>query len=177
MSTIDSDADPSALYEPSKSAEGVEKTFVLDGQQRIQTLHALFCGGIATPDGKTAEAYFDVTAGAAEIDGGDLLHRVQFLHDPPHLPLYRIRNLQEADAQKEAATIADNINDKPEAMLGQETTDTRKVREKRVRRNIAHLTSLHELDILRTIHSTNSGPASLRLTPSSRTNASFPPVK
>src|ERR1039458_5353158 len=78
MTTIDRDVELSTLYEPSKTPAGVDKTFVLDGQQRIQTLHALFCGGVVTAEGAVAEAYFDVTAGAAEINGGDLLHQVQF---------------------------------------------------------------------------------------------------
>src|SRR5437899_11744485 len=38
MHVIERDAELSTLYDPDKSAQGVEKTFVLDGQQRIQTL-------------------------------------------------------------------------------------------------------------------------------------------
>jgi hypothetical protein len=142
MTTIDRDVELSTLYEPSKTPAGVDKTFVLDGQQRIQTLHALFCGGVATPEGGVAEAYFDVTAGAAEINGGDLLHQVQFSPTPLTLPFYRIRNLQEVDAQKESASIADDLNDKLDPILTTESAEARKAREKLVRKNIAQLTSL-----------------------------------
>jgi len=42
MSVVDPDADLSQLYDLPKSAAGVEKVFVLDGQQRLQTLHSIF---------------------------------------------------------------------------------------------------------------------------------------
>src|SRR5229473_1189849 len=51
MTNIDWDADLHLLYDSSKSSEGVEKTFVLDGQQRLQTLFALFNGTINDADG------------------------------------------------------------------------------------------------------------------------------
>src|SRR5438105_6247706 len=53
MTNIDWDADLHLLYDSSKSSEGVEKTFVLDGQQRLQTLFALFNGTINDADGKS----------------------------------------------------------------------------------------------------------------------------
>src|SRR5437667_9716645 len=39
MEMIDRDAELSALYDKPRSADGVEKTFILDGQQRLQTLY------------------------------------------------------------------------------------------------------------------------------------------
>ena len=144
MPVIDRDVELSTLYDSAKSAEGVEKTFVLDGQQRIQTLHAIFCGGLLGPTGQKAEAYFDVTAGATEINGGDLLHKLEFSETVLPLPSYRIRNLLETDSQKDAATIADELNDKLDAILS-ESAEARKAREKRVRRNMSQLSSLlHE---------------------------------
>src|SRR5437868_12085668 len=46
MPLINPDADLSEFYDSAKSALGVEKVFVLDGQQRLQTLHCVFRGGI-----------------------------------------------------------------------------------------------------------------------------------
>jgi hypothetical protein len=141
MPVIDRDIELSTLYDAAKSAEGVEKTFVLDGQQRIQTLHAIFCGGILGPTGRKAEAYFDVTAGGTEINGGDLLYKIQFSETPLILPAYRICNMLELDSQKDAASIADDLNDKLDALLS-ESAESRKAREKRVRRNMSQLSSL-----------------------------------
>ena len=42
MDRIEWDADLSDFYQPNMSKKGVEKVFVLDGQQRLQTLLALF---------------------------------------------------------------------------------------------------------------------------------------
>src|SRR2546422_8798939 len=47
MDTVDWDADLSDYYDKIKSKQDVEKTFVLDGQQRLQTLYALFKVGIS----------------------------------------------------------------------------------------------------------------------------------
>ena len=52
MPCIDWDADLHDLYNEQKSEAGIEKTFVLDGQQRLQTLYALFNGQIAGGDAK-----------------------------------------------------------------------------------------------------------------------------
>ena len=45
------DADLSDSYEPNVSKQGIEKVFVLDGQQRLQTLYAIFFGANGAPDG------------------------------------------------------------------------------------------------------------------------------
>ena len=60
MSVVDPEVDLSTLYDLNKSADGVEKVFVLDGQQRLQSMHSLFRGGM-TSAGGALEAYFDVT--------------------------------------------------------------------------------------------------------------------
>src|SRR5262245_45205192 len=65
MEQVAWDCDLSDLYEPNISKEGREKVFVLDGQQRLQTLFAIFFGAITSPDNKHAEAYFDITSGIA----------------------------------------------------------------------------------------------------------------
>jgi len=78
MPAIDFDADLSALYDMNRSAAGIEKIFVLDGQQRLQTLHAIFRGGVRDDSGVIEEAYFDITAGDVEVDNGDILHKLTF---------------------------------------------------------------------------------------------------
>jgi uncharacterized protein with ParB-like and HNH nuclease domain len=77
MDQVSWDVDLSDYYDPNVSKEGVEKVFVLDGQQRIQTLYAIFAGAITSPDNKRAEAYFDATSGTAPDELG-LLHRLKF---------------------------------------------------------------------------------------------------
>jgi hypothetical protein len=140
MEIIDRDADLSSRYDQAKSAAGVEKTFVLDGQQRLQTLYALFCGGVTAPDGQVREAYFDATAGAQEINDGDLKYQLVF-SPSLEIPHYRIRNLMERDAIKDAAMIGDDLNDALAAALPMALDDQR-ARERRVRSNIARLRSL-----------------------------------
>jgi hypothetical protein len=59
---VERDVDLHKLYDQAKSEEGVEKVFVLDGQQRLQTLFAIFSGGVT--DGTTQrDAWIDVLSG------------------------------------------------------------------------------------------------------------------
>src|SRR5258708_33151547 len=51
MSSVEWDADLSAFYEKAKSAHGFAKVFVLDGQQRLQSLFAIFIGARKSSDG------------------------------------------------------------------------------------------------------------------------------
>lgn len=144
MSVIDADAELSALYDMAKSAAGVEKVFVLDGQQRLQTLHAIFRGGVRV-GGLVAEAYCDVTDGDGEVESGDLLHRLSFVSERPPLPLFRIRDFAERYASSNPLTVADDINDALETQLA-ETPDQRRQRERRVRSNLQQLHSILHLD-------------------------------
>src|SRR5215468_5797350 len=66
MQSIDREADLSDLYDSAKSVSDVEKVFVLDGQQRLQTLYAIFRGTMLDPHEKVREAYLDVTQGRKE---------------------------------------------------------------------------------------------------------------
>lgn len=141
MTALEWDCDLSSLYDKAKSAEGVEKTFVLDGQQRLQSLHAIFRGGIQQEDGALAEAYFDVTAGDTEIDGSDLRYKLVFSSKPPALPVFRIRDLSEKHAGTNALALADDLNDLLEGKL-QEDSEQRKRRERRVRTNLQQLDSI-----------------------------------
>src|SRR3954471_18696820 len=89
MGQVAWDADLSDNYDPNISKLGVEKTFVLDGQQRLQTLYAIFFGAVTSPQNERAEAYFDITSGSA-VDERGLLHKVQFSTSPLPLPWYRV---------------------------------------------------------------------------------------
>jgi hypothetical protein len=141
MDVVDRDADLSRLYVPSKSAAGIEKTFVLDGQQRLQTLYALFRGAILDPHDVALEAYVDVTEGGTEIEGTDMLYRTRFSAAPLELPFYRLRHLTERDAQRDALSIADDLN---EALVATQpaTGDPLRQREKQVRKNMSQLRAL-----------------------------------
>jgi hypothetical protein len=141
MQEVEWDADLSDYYDKTRSAAGVEKVFVLDGQQRLQTLVALFNGAIKANDGKSdLEAYFNVASGNVMHDG-ELLYPIQFHAAPQLLPLYRLRNLMTTDAQKNASTLAEDVN---EALDGQltEDADERKKRQRRVRENMQQLVTL-----------------------------------
>lgn len=147
MDEVAWDADLSDFYEPNMSKKGIEKVFVLDGQQRLQTLYAIFFGAITSPDNKRAEAYFDVASGIAPDERG-LMFNLQFSTEPLDLPWYRVADAIGKDDQKNAEEVADRINEaldrlneaKPpeEQHLGQDL----KARERRVRRNMSQLVSL-----------------------------------
>lgn len=141
MSTVEWDADLHEYYEKSKAAKGVEKVLVLDGQQRLQSLFALFAGSIKGGDGKTdLFAYFDVTSGAVTDDEG-ILHPIHFATASPGPVYYRLRALREQDAQKNAEEISDELNESFDQVLEDEG-EARKARQKQVRRNISQLVSL-----------------------------------
>jgi hypothetical protein len=141
MQSVEWDADLSDYYDKSKSAAGVEKVFVLDGQQRIQTLVALFNGAIKSSDGKfDLEAYFDVTSGDVPSDG-DIFYALQFHAKCQSLPLYRLRNLMTVDAQKNASTLAEDINDVLDNQFV-EDVDARRKRQRRVRENMQQVVTL-----------------------------------
>lgn len=141
MDSVEWDADLSAYYDKTKSAEGVDKVFVLDGQQRIQTLIALFNGAIKSNDGKTdLDAYFDVTSGEVSANG-DSLYKLHFRATSQDIPLYRLRNLMTVDDQKNASTLAEDINDALDGTLTEEA-DARKKRQRRVRENMQQIVTL-----------------------------------
>lgn len=141
MSALQWDCDLSSLYDKAKSAEGVEKTFVLDGQQRLQSLHAIFRGGVQLDGGSVAEAYFDLTAGDCEVNGSDLRYKLLFSSQKQQLPMFRIRDLSEKYAGTNALTLADDLNDALEPKL-LEDPDQKKRRERLVRSNLQQLDSI-----------------------------------
>jgi hypothetical protein len=147
MKQVEWDADLSGYYEPNVSKAGHEKVFVLDGQQRLQTLYATFAGAISLENGSRAEAYFDVTSGEKYDDSG-LLYALKFSPDPLSLPWYRIADLQGKDAQKVSEELSEAANDALDAVdaaasAGAKPSDeSQKARQKRVRRNFGQLVSL-----------------------------------
>lgn len=147
MDEVSWDADLSDYYDSNVSKEGVEKVFVLDGQQRLQTLYAIFSGAVSSPLAQRAEAYFDVTSGAA-LDESGLMYRLEFSPEQRSLPWYRIADVVGKDNQRNAEELADRINetldqqDEPTSGAPSLSADHRKVREKQVRRNISQLVSI-----------------------------------
>ena len=147
MEQIAWDVDLSDFYEENMSQEGIEKVFVLDGQQRLQTLYAVFFGAITSPDNKRAEAYFDITSGIAPDEQG-LMFRLQFSTEARELPWYRVADAIGKDAQKNAEEVADRINealdnaDAAQPPGKQVSALDARARERRVRRNMSQLVSL-----------------------------------
>ena len=147
MDQIEWDADLSDFYDTNVSKKGNEKTFVLDGQQRLQTLYAIFYGAIATPGNQRAAAFFDTTSGVAPDEQG-LLFKLRFSTEALGMPWYRVADVIGRDNQTVADEIADRINESLDAIektkieKDRESTDDAKAREKRVRRNMGQLVSL-----------------------------------
>ena len=141
MPLIDPDADLSGLYDSAKSAAGVEKVFVLDGQQRLQTLHCIFRGGLKEDSHRISEAYFDVTAGESAVDDGESLCQLRFSTERLAFPYFRIRDLSERFASINPLTVADDINDALSSTI-EESAELRRARERRVRNNVHQLHSL-----------------------------------
>jgi hypothetical protein len=147
MEQVEWDADLSDFYEPNMSKQGIEKVFVLDGQQRLQTLYATFYGAVTSPDNKRGEAYFDISSGSTPDERG-LLHKLEFSTDPLLLPWYRIADAMGRDSQRNAEEIAERVNaalDNLNAtgqLSEQESTEQAKDRARRVRRNSSQLFSL-----------------------------------
>jgi hypothetical protein len=142
MPSITEDANLHDYYDELLSRQDVEKVFVLDGQQRLQTLYALFLGSIKGPDGKTdLEAYVDMTSGHTP-DDASLMYRVEFSADEMPLPWYRLCDLLGKDSARNAEEIADDVNDAIDEFSSDETREQRRERQKLVRRNLSQLISL-----------------------------------
>lgn len=147
MDVVDWDADLSDYYEPNISKEGHEKVFVLDGQQRLQTLFAIFAGAIKPEGSDRAEAYFEITSGEVVADSG-LQYSLKFSNSPLPFPWYRVADLLGKDSQKNAEELSDRANDlldTSDAAMAPEdapSDDQQKARQKQVRRNFSQLVSL-----------------------------------
>lgn len=141
MECIDWDADLSDYYDPNMSRQGAEKVFVLDGQQRLQSLYAIFKGALNLDTNRRSEAYFNVTGGEMPDDEGLLHNLVYFDSSPNDDKLFRISDLFGRHSQKSAEDIAEEINVQLNDVLGDDG-DAKRQREKRVRLNISQLVSI-----------------------------------
>jgi hypothetical protein len=143
MDVVDSEVDLSTLYHPQKTQSGVEKIFVLDGQQRLQTLFCLYNGSISDEKtGVTLEAYFTVTADVPNVNTNQI-HNVVFLPagTVQPLPLFRLKDLMSKYDQKSSEDISDEINSQLDSILN-DIDDAKKSREKIVRKNISWMVSI-----------------------------------
>lgn len=143
MAEIDSEIDLSILYDSQKTENGVEKVFVLDGQQRLQTLYCLYNGSLKDEKtGVTLEAFIDVTVDTPNQITNQI-HNVIFypvgILQP--LPLFRIKDLLSKYNQLSNDDISDLINIELDTVLNDIGVD-RKQREKNVRRNISWMVSI-----------------------------------
>ncbi|MGC8507881.1 MAG: DUF262 domain-containing protein [Thiomonas sp.] len=147
MEEVEWDPDLSDYYEPNVSKAGCEKTFVLDGQQRLQTLYATFAGAIKGPNGERLEAYFNASTGDTVSDDG-LLYALKFSEESLPRPWYRVTDLVGKDSQRVAEELSEEMNDSLDAaddalpLEKRPTSADQKARQKRVRRNFGQLVSL-----------------------------------
>lgn len=143
MDVINPEIDLHTLYEPNKSQEGVEKVFVLDGQQRIQTLFCLYSGKLFDKKTNTQlEAYIDITS--SEInEQTNQIYNIEFLNPTQQhpLPKFRIQDLISKYEKKSSEDISDEVNTILDGILNDDPNDRRN-REKIVRKNISRLRSI-----------------------------------
>lgn len=141
LSTVEWNPDLSDHYERELSKANIEKVFVLDGQQRLQTLFALFAGSVRSEknDGEE-EAWFDLSSGT-QVDTQGIRYPLRFSATPLEFPWYRLRNLREKDAQKTVWQIGPPINTELDKRL-QETPEQRSARQNQVMQNLSMLSSL-----------------------------------
>ena len=147
MEQAEWDPDLSDFYEPNMSKGGVEKVFVLDGQQRLQTLYAIFRGAILSETNTRQEAYFNIASGDKIADTG-LLYELVFTEELRVFPWYRVADLLGKHSQRNAEELADELNEaldkieKANPITVCDTSYDQRAREKRVRRNMSQLISL-----------------------------------
>ncbi len=114
---------------------------MLDGQQRLQSLFAIFSGAVKANDGKQEqEAYLDLTNGGAPPEEG-LAFRLDFSATCLPLPHYRVRDLLGKDAQRNPFDLADHLNQQLDKVR-EEDPETRSARHRMVHKNVAQLVSL-----------------------------------
>jgi hypothetical protein len=140
MSPIDEDIELHTLYEPTISEAGPEKIFVLDGQQRLQTLLCIYNGTIKV-NGVLSEAYIDITSVTIDSNTGQIFN-LDFLPvgGTHSTKMFRVRDLMTRHEKRNAEDISDEIN----SLLDEEEGDnpSRKERERNVRKNVSMMVSI-----------------------------------
>lgn len=134
MDDIVEDPDLSDYYEQGVSEEGHEKVFVLDGQQRLQSLFSTFSGTFYGQD-----LYINISDGASEIENG-LSYTFELSSTGLNLPFFKIKSL--VTDRRNAEDIADEVNDKLNSILTSESPSGKNLRQRQVRHNIGQLVSI-----------------------------------
>jgi len=134
MDDVLEDPDLSDFYDQQASEQGREKVFVLDGQQRLQSLFATFDGSFYGRD-----LYINLLEGDQEIENG-LSYGFSLSNANLILPHFRIRSL--TGDRRNSEDIAEELNQKLSQILTAESPTDRIQRERRVRKNISQLVSL-----------------------------------
>jgi len=140
MSPIDEEIELHTLYEPTISEAGAEKIFVLDGQQRLQTLYCIYNGSIKI-HGTILEAYMDITSATINSNTGQI-HNIEFLAvgGAHSTKMFRVKDLMTKYERKSAEDISDEINSKLDGEDGE--NPSKRDREKNVRKNVAMMVSI-----------------------------------
>ena len=133
LENIEEDIDLSKYYDNNKSQEGVVKTLVLDGQQRLQTLFIIFSGKY-----KNKDIYIDITSGETELENG-LYYDTRNSSSELSLPFVKLSSLQIHN--KNSEDIADEINEKLSAIPEFSNANFKSI-ERRVRKNVGQLISI-----------------------------------
>ncbi len=138
MTNLDWDANLSDLYDDTHSQEGTVKTFVLDGQQRLQSLYTLFAGTLVDSDQNSSSAYINVLSGPYGTSDSDD-YEVEFCVENPGLPWFRLSRLRTEFEQKDREDVVDTINDQMDA---DDSIETNSQARKAVSRTIGKLVDL-----------------------------------
>lgn len=146
MDVINSETNLHQLYDSNISSEGQVKTFVLDGQQRIQSLFCLYKGGLLSKTGAIEDAFIDITSHEVDETTEQIFNvKFQPRDTLDRLPLFRIKHIAGKYLRTNAEAISDEINTTLDSILN-ENDEEKRVREKIVRMNISQLRSIFAED-------------------------------
>lgn len=151
MDCADSEALLSRFHDEKITPADVEKWLILDGQQRLQSLFALFKGTISTEEGK-AHAYFDLCSGPTkELKQFGQVFSLVFAPEPPRGPQWlKLSDLIYGDEYKTmtATALGTAINKKIGATDYDKKSnfESTSEREETVRENTSRLIKLLKED-------------------------------
>ncbi len=123
----------SGFYDRNASDQGKEKVFVLDGQQRLQSLFSAFDGSFYGEN-----LYINLLEGDQEIENG-LSYIFQLSNNDLDLPYFRLRSL--TNDRRNAEDISEELNQRLSSLLPPDSVNERNIQQ-RVRRNISQIISL-----------------------------------